>query len=142
MTGPNSRLAPEPPTRLILSRSALARGQEALDNEGMTQKSVLYDDGRVTCDDEGLTVRWYYLWGGKRIPYRTIRSATTFPLRPVRGKWRLWGSGDFTHWYNLDGNRPNKKTGVELDLGGRVRPCITPDDPTKVAAIIAEHIAA
>jgi hypothetical protein len=101
---------------------------------------MLYDDSRIACDDDGVVIRWYYLWGHKRIPYRMIRSATTYPLGAVRGKWRLWGSGDFTHWYNLDGNRPRKATGIQIDVGGRVRPCITPDDPQAVARIITEHI--
>ena len=106
------------------------------------RKSTLYDDGRIICDDDGITIRWYYLWGPKRIPFDRIRSVETFPLRPVRGKWRLWGSGDLVHWYNLDGNRPNKEAGIEFDVGGRVRPCITPDDVETVTRIIREHLAA
>ncbi len=100
---------------------------------------ALYDDGRIFCDDEGLTIRWYYLWGAKRIPYRRIRAATTFTLGALRGKWRIWGSGDLTHWYNLDTTRPHKETGINLDIGRRARPCITPDDPQRVIDIIAAH---
>jgi hypothetical protein len=99
----------------------------------------LYDDGRIVCDDKGITIRWYYLWGAKTIPFRAIRTAKTYPLSAVRGRWRIWGSGDFVHWYNLDGRRPNKQTGIEIDTGGRVRPCITPDDADTVRRIIAEH---
>lgn len=102
----------------------------------------LYDDGRISCDDEGITVRWYYPWGAKHIAYRAIRSSRSFPLSAVRGKWRIWGSGDFVHWYNLDGNRPAKESGIELDIGGRIRPCITPDDPAAVARIIEQRTAA
>lgn len=102
--------------------------------------ATLYDDGRIACDDEGITIRWYYLWGAKRIPFRAIRSSKTFALKPVRGKWRLWGSGDFVHWYNLDGRRRKKETGIELDTGGRVRPCITPDDPDAIMRIMGEHV--
>ena len=98
-----------------------------------------YDDGRIACDDHELTIRWYYPWGAKHLPYRTIRAATVFTLAPVRGKWRLWGSGDFVHWYNLDGNRPNKARGIEIDAGGRCRPCITPDDVDEVVRILAVH---
>jgi len=101
---------------------------------------MLYDDGRVACDEEGLTIGWYYLWGHKRVPYREIRAATLFPLTRLRGKWRIWGSGDFVHWYNLDGNRPTKVTGIEIDTGRRVRPCITPDDAEAVARILTEHL--
>lgn len=101
----------------------------------------LYDDGRIACDDEGLAIRWYYLWGTKRIPFRAIRSATAFPLSRVRGRWRIWGTGDFVHWYNLDGDRPNKDTGIEIDTGGRIHPCITPDDTETVMRIITDHVA-
>lgn len=100
----------------------------------------LYDDGRIACDDDGITIRWYYPWGGKRAPFRVIRSFQTYPLAAVRGKWRIWGSGDFVHWYNLDGNRPRRPTGIEIDKGGRVRACITPDDAGAVSRIFAEHV--
>jgi Bacterial PH domain len=69
---------------------------------------VLYDDGRIACDDESLVVRWYYPWGAKKIPYDSIRSVEKRQLNPVRGRWRLWGSGDFVHWYNLDLGRTKK----------------------------------
>jgi hypothetical protein len=100
---------------------------------------VLYDDGRISCDDTGLIIGWYYLWGQKKIPYSAIRSVNKRPLRGVRGMWRLWGSGDFVRWYNLDGNRPNKTVELEINTGGRIRPVITPDDPDAVAALITEH---
>jgi hypothetical protein len=101
---------------------------------------MLYDDGRIACDDEGITIRWYYLWGRKRIPYGAVRGFRARPLTALRGRWRLWGSGDFVHWYNLDVRRPGKRTAIELDLGGRVRPTITPDDADVVARILADHL--
>ena len=107
----------------------------------MTSGTTLYDDGRIACDDEGLTIRWYYLWGTKHIPYRAIRSAKTYALTPMRGKQRIWGSYDMVHWYNLDVSRPGKETGIELSTGGTVRVCITPDDPGEVSRILAEHVA-
>jgi len=103
---------------------------------------VPYDDGRIACDDEAVIIRWYYLWGHKRIPYTAIRSVTERPLAPIRGKWRLWGSGDFVHWYNLDGTRPKKQTAIEIDLGRRIRPTITPDDPAAVVRMIRDHLTA
>jgi len=101
---------------------------------------MLYDDGGIACDDEGLIIRWYYLWGPKRIPYRSIRSVVRRPLTAVRGKWRIWGSGDFAHWYNLDRRRPQKELALEIDVGGRIRPTITPDDPDTVDRILAGHL--
>jgi hypothetical protein len=102
--------------------------------------SARYDDGRIACDDGGITVRWYYLWGAKHIPYGAIRGLRTRPLTGWRGRWRLWGSADLVHWYHLDLGRPGRRAAIELDLGGRVRPTLTPDDPELVAGIITEHV--
>jgi hypothetical protein len=109
----------------------------AMDNGGL-----LYDDGRIACDDEGVIIRWYYLWGKKKIPYTTIRAIKMRPLTRWRGKWRLWGSGDLVHVYNLDRTRPRKETAIEINMGRRIRPTITPDDPEAVARIVTERIAA
>ena len=103
-------------------------------------KDSLYDDGRIALDDRGLVIRWYYLWGSKRIPYRSIRSFRTFTIGGLSGKWRIWGSGDFVHWWNLDPRRPGKDTAVEIDTGRRVLSTITPDDPTTVVHILEEHV--
>lgn len=128
--------------RAAASRSGRAALAAPLggDHDGVVSEHVvLYDDGRVACDEAGLTIRWYYPWGAKRVPYGRIRSTTAFELSPVRGQWRLWGSGDLTHWYNLDPGRPRKERGIELDLGGRVRPRITPDDVDAVQRILEDH---
>ncbi len=98
-----------------------------------------YDDGRIRCDASALTIGWYYFWGSKRIEYKDIRSTKVYEMGALRGKWRIWGSGDLVHWYNLDGKRPSKQRAIELDTGGHVRPCITPDDVDAVAGIIAER---
>lgn len=107
----------------------------------MSTAAPLYDDGQIICDDEGLTLRWYYLWGAKRIAYTAIRSFRTYPLSAVSGKWRIWGSGDFTHWYNLDGGRTRKETGIELDIGRHWLPCITPDNAAAVTEILEARTA-
>ncbi|HEX9065966.1 MAG TPA: hypothetical protein VF843_12735 [Streptosporangiaceae bacterium] len=106
----------------------------------MTRGASLYDDGKISLDDDGITIRWYYLWGTKRIPYRAIRSATTYKLTPLHGQRRIWGSGDMVHWYNLDAARPGKTTGIEISTGGTVRVCITPNDVEAVSRIIAQHV--
>ena len=107
----------------------------------MTPPGSLYDDGRIACDGDGLTIRWYYPWGSRRIPFQSIKAFRAFPLKFATGRWRLWGSGDFTHWWNLDGKRPQKETGIELNTGGRVLACITPDDPDAVTHILESHVA-
>jgi hypothetical protein len=105
-------------------------------------RSAAYDDGGIKCDDEGLVIRRYYPWGAKRIPYASVKGVEQLPLtgaNKVR-RWRIWGSGDFVHWWNLDPSRTHKAIALVLDLGHRIRPTITPDDPQAVERIVKEHI--
>ncbi len=97
-----------------------------------------YDDGRVTCTDQEIVVRHYYLFGPKRIPYRAIRRVVRSPLGRA-GRWRIHGSGDLVHWFNFDPGRVHKNTALVLYLDGRIRPVLTPDDPDRVAAELAVH---
>jgi hypothetical protein len=103
---------------------------------------VIYDDGRIACDEEGLLIRRYYPWGAKRVPYRSLRGVATLPLTGPNKlrRWRIWGSGDFVHWWNLDTSRIHKTVALVLDVGRRIRPTITPDDPGAVERILGEHL--
>jgi hypothetical protein len=93
---------------------------------------------RIGCDERGLIIRWYYPWGTKSIPYEAIRSVGRLSPLGLR-KWRLWGSGDFIHWWNLDRSRPQKRLALVLETGKRIRPTITPDDPEAVEVILPDH---
>ena len=107
----------------------------------MTVNAAAYDDGRIRCDDQGLIIAMYYLWGSKRIPYTEIRGVQTWSLTGLNAlrRWRIWGSDDFVHWWNLDPSRPGKSVALVIDVGRAVYPTITPDDPAAVAAILAER---
>ena len=104
--------------------------------------SSLYDVGRIACDERGIVIRGYYLWGPKRIAYSTVKGVTDLPLVGLNAvrRWRIWGSGDFVHWWNLDPRRPSKQMALVLDVGHRVKPTITPDDPDTVRRILREHL--
>lgn len=103
---------------------------------------ALYDDGSIACDDTGVVVRRYYPWGSKRIAYSSLRGVEELPLTGANRvrRWRIWGSGDFVHWWNLDPGRVHKEMALVLETGGRVRPTITPDDPQTVERILREHL--
>ncbi len=96
------------------------------------------DDGTIVCDETGLVISRYYPWGSKRIPYTAIRSVKRLPIRIRR--WRLYGSGDFVHWWNLDLNRPKKNIAIDIDIGRRVHPTITPNDPDTVEQVLNQHM--
>ncbi len=100
-----------------------------------------YDDGRVACGADSLVIRRYYFpFGDKRVPYGTIKDVRRRPMTLLRGKWRIWGSGDFLHWLNYDPARPRKSAALFIHLTGKtVVPVITPDNPDAVTAELASH---
>jgi hypothetical protein len=108
----------------------------------MNTNHVAYDDGLIRCDERTLSIQRYYPWGTKQIPYASIRGVQTLPLTGAQRvrRWRLWGSGDFVHWWNFDPHRPGKSIALVLDTGRRIHPTITPDNAPAVAQILNEAL--
>ena len=102
------------------------------------EQPALYGDRWITCTQQELLIRGYYFpWGPpKRIAYRDIRGVTLVQLSALTGKYRIWGTSDFSYWAHLDPGRPSKQAGLMIDLGRAIRPFITPDDPEQVKRII------
>ena len=98
-----------------------------------------YDDGRISATSSGLVIRMYYPWGSKRIAYGAIRGVLRREMGGLSGRLRIWGSGDFRHWLNLDPGRTHKTSALEIDLGRWIVPVITPDDTDRVAAVLRSH---
>lgn len=61
-------------------------------------------------------------------------------MTALRGKGRIWGSGDLRHWANLDPRRPTKSVGFFLDVGRRVIPFLTADDPEAFEQVRRAHV--
>jgi hypothetical protein len=103
----------------------------------------LYDDGRVLLDEDGVTLRRYYFPTGaaKRISFRDIRGVEDRPMGWLTGRGRGWGTSHPGYWLPLDLGRARRDTLVVLDLGRRVKPAFTPDDPQRVVEIIRQHTA-
>jgi hypothetical protein len=101
--------------------------------------SVLYEDKRITCDDDGITVRNYYFpVGDKRITYRDIRGFDQHHMGALTGRYRIWGAGDPRYWFHLDTTRPTKSKAIVIDKGDWVKAVLTPDDPDAVLHILEE----
>ena len=101
----------------------------------------LYEDKRITCDDDGITVRQYYFpLGDKRIPYDRIRSFDQLRISVWRGRYRIWGAGDPRYWFHLDATRPKKDKAIVIDKGDWVKAVITPDDPDAVLHILEDKL--
>lgn len=102
-----------------------------------------YEDDVVTLDETGITIESYYLPGRpRRIRYEGIVGVESIPLGFGTGRHQLVGIGPlrprtFFHW---DRKRSTKSHGLSLDLGGRLRLAITPEDPDEVIALLRSRI--
>ena len=103
--------------------------------------SVLYEDYYIICDDDALTINWYYFpLGSKRIPYQSIRNVQEEKIDFWTGAGRIWGMGISPHWFHLDPNRPKKTKCIIIDDGEWVKSVITPDNHNSVLQILQEKV--
>jgi hypothetical protein len=98
-----------------------------------------YREEGVVCESDTLVIRHYYLWGSKKVAYRSIVDVQRVTMGVMKGRGRIRGTANMGYWTNLDTQRPLKTEGLILDLGTRVKPFITPDDPERVETIIRER---
>jgi hypothetical protein len=98
----------------------------------------LFKEEGMTCDETSVTLRRYYPWGPKTIPFSSIKAVQRVTLSPSRGRARLWGSANIHLWANLDTKRTRKREGLILNVGKRVKPFITPDDTDTLENLLRE----
>jgi len=99
-----------------------------------------YNDGKIECTPTMLRIHAYYFpYGTKDVPYTDVKGLRRFEMSALRGKGRIWGTGTFKYWANLDVRRPNKSIGFIVDNGKSVKPFITPDDPDAFEAVVRER---
>lgn len=103
--------------------------------------SNTYGDRWIECTPDAVRLHAYYFpWGGtKRIAYESIRSVRRVAIGGLTGKGRIWGASNPRYWAGLDLQRPRKQIALILDVGARVKPFVTPDDPDAAEAVIREH---
>lgn len=99
-----------------------------------------YHDRWITCTDEEIRVRGYYFpWGTKHIPYRSIKGMRQVAMSALHGNARIWGTGNFKYWASLDPQRPSKSVAFILDVGRAVSPFLTPEDPVAFERAVRDH---
>ncbi len=101
-----------------------------------------YDDGRIVCDSDRLEIHSYYFpFGTKSVPYTRIKGLQRVEIKGLlSGKWRIWGTGNPRYWANLDTKRPTKKVGFVVDLGRKVSPIVTPDNPDAFESVLRDRV--
>ena len=99
-----------------------------------------YRDRWISCTPTELQIRGYYFpWGTKHIAYDAIKGLRRIEMGVLSGRGRIWGTASPGYWAHLDPSRPSKKVGLVIDLGKRVKPFITPEDPDAVEALVRER---
>ncbi len=99
-----------------------------------------YDDGIIKCDALGVEIRRYYFPAGtKRVKYQEIKGLARVDMSALRGKLRIWGTGNFKIWANLDTQRPRKEVAFIIDNGKSVKPFVTPNAPDAFEAVVRER---
>ena len=100
-----------------------------------------YDDGNLVCEHDRLTIRAYYFpFGTKTIAYSQIQGLQRIEISGIAsGRWRIWGTGNPRYWANLDTRRPRKTVGFVVDLGRRISPIVTPDEPDAFESVLRDR---
>jgi hypothetical protein len=99
-----------------------------------------YNDGKIECTPTTLRIHGYYFpYGTKDVPYTSVKGLRRFEMSTLRGKGRIWGTGNFKYWANLDVRRPQKSVGFIVDVGKKVQPFITPDNPDAFESVLRER---
>jgi hypothetical protein len=100
--------------------------------------------GHVRLDEQGITLRHYYFpfATSKHIRYDQIRRIDSQPMGWLSGRGRLWGTSSHDYWMPLELTRIGKRRMIILDLGRRVKPAFTPDDPDRVLQLIQKELGA
>ncbi|MGA7051725.1 MAG: hypothetical protein WBZ37_10675 [Mycobacterium sp.] len=103
---------------------------------------ALYEDAGLVLDDDGITIRRYYflLSLPKRVAYNKIRGIRAKPMSWVKGNRRLVGALNPRYRLPRDVRRATKQTLLILELGRWVKPCITPEDPARVIALLRDRV--
>ncbi len=98
-----------------------------------------YRDPRVVLDGNELELKGYYFpWGTKRIRDDQVVGVSVRRLGTWSGRFRIWGTTSPRRWFPLDVGRMTKQVGFEFDLGTRVNPVVTPDDPAAFTAALKQ----
>ena len=112
--------------------------------------TIIYEDERVICDDEGIIIKGAYepLEHNKKILYKDICNLKIQKLNPLSGLSQIWGKandmlqGDTTnkyYWSAFDLKRLFKGEAIIIDDGTLVKSAITPEDTDKVFQILKER---
>lgn len=100
---------------------------------------VLYNDSLVTLDKTNLQIKNYFFPFGKSkiINLTDIESVSVEPLTLITGKYRIWGTGNLTMWFPMDGKRMKRDKIFIFSLRTqRIKPAVTVTDSMEFESML------
>ncbi len=99
-----------------------------------------YQDKLVELTDAEIRFHHYYFpWGDQSVLLKQIESIEVTPATIMRGRWRIWGTGDFRTWFPLDIKRPARERIFVARLRDSSRRIgFTVEDAAKVEAVLKD----
>jgi hypothetical protein len=98
---------------------------------------ALYEDAGLVLDEDGITIRRYYLLlsAPKRVAYNKIRGIKAKPVG-----WASFARRISRYRLPRDVHRAANQTLLILEMGRWIKPCITPEDPARVIAVLRDRV--
>ena len=107
------------------------------------QINILYSDKLIVIKKDSILFRYYYFptLSGKLVHFRDIEKIVIKKPTFITGKYRIWGTGDFIHWFPFDGKRSIRDVIFILyKKNKKIRIGFTVEDSKKVLYILKERI--
>ena len=83
--------------------------------------NIIYKDNLVEISNDFILVKNYYfpLIGSKRVAFNKIDSIRAEEPSLMNGRFRIWGTGNFTTWFPLDLARPKRDKIFTISIHGK-----------------------
>ena len=104
------------------------------------EAKILYKDILVEISDDSITLKNYYFpFISKKVLFKDIENIEVREPTLFNGKWRIWGSGNFSYWFPIDFSRPLRKEIFFIKYKTqRIKSGFTVVNPEKVEKILKE----
>ena len=104
-------------------------------------ENIIYEDRLIEISNDFIVIKNYYfpLIGSKRVPIDKIQSITAETPSLLKGKYRIWGTGNFATWWPLDFARPARDKVFMINRPGkRIRIGFTVNNSETVLRILEQ----
>jgi hypothetical protein len=97
------------------------------------KQNILYSDKLLNVFENGIQFKNYYFpFVSKLVKFSEILTVERKSPTLLDGKWRIWGTSNFTIWYPLDWKRPQRTTIFFLHLASqKIRIGFTVENPER-----------